>query len=61
MIGKISCGWMTTARRAKDYAQVNPENRKVGIVFITAAIVSHNLILFQVIFFVLIDSPKNVC
>jgi hypothetical protein len=33
---------MTTARRARDYAQVKPENRKIGRVFIAGMSISQN-------------------
>jgi hypothetical protein len=45
---------MTTARRLWGYAQMKPENRKVGSIFIACASISQNLIFFQVILFILL-------
>src|SRR5271157_3933986 len=50
---------MTTARRLRNYAQVKPENRKVGSVFISLASISQNLIFFQVILFILMH-PREI-
>ena len=40
----------TANRRLENYAQVKPENRKVGSIFIASVSISQNLIFFQAIF-----------